>query len=499
MHLITHFEEIKKNIDVRANLSNLRKLVKEERNKQEFNKLVKDRTIIYNCLKNEDPKTRKNAALLIGDMQWQDGASCIFDTYKSETTLFVKCSYLVALEKIDASGFLPELKERLAQLRAFDENDDNFKHYQDEMREINKIIIKYEGISKHTFSITKVDGQVPELDLLLITNRLHREVVRRQIKNGSAKLHPLGVLVRTRDITSVYKLRTYRELLFPIVTNGMISSEPKEAAKSIWESNLKDLLILLHKEDTPFYYRVQCKNAMALDERSAFTKKFTSELDRLSEGFLINSASDYEIEIRLIANKEGKYLVALKLFTLKDKRFLYRKNAISASIHPSVAALIVELSKPYLKEDAQVMDPFCGVGTMMIERDNLCHAREMYGTDIFGDAIEMARENTLLAGKRINYIHRDFFDFRHDYKFDEIITNMPIRGKKSKDEMDNLYASFFDKAQEILSDDGIIIMYTNEMAFVKKQLRLHKNIQLLQETLMQKKSEFYLIILGYKR
>ena len=195
MHLITHFEEIKKNIDVRANLSNLRKLVKEERNKQEFNKLVKDRTIIYNCLKNEDPKTRKNAALLIGDMQWQDGASCIFDTYKSETTLFVKCSYLVALEKIDASGFLPELKERLAQLRAFDENDDNFKHYQDEMREINKIIIKYEGISKHTFSITKVDGQVPELDLLLITNRLHREVVRRQIKNGSAKLHPLFVFV----------------------------------------------------------------------------------------------------------------------------------------------------------------------------------------------------------------------------------------------------------------------------------------------------------------
>ena len=66
---------------------------------------------------------------------------------------------------------------------------------------------------------------------------------------------------------------------------------------------------------------------------------------------------------------------------------------------------------------------------MLIERDRLVPAREMYGIDIFGEAIVKARENTQAAGTRVWYINRDFFDFTHDYKFDEIITDMPPRGK----------------------------------------------------------------------
>lgn len=75
---------------------------------------------------------------------------------------------------------------------------------------------------------------------------------------------------------------------------------------------------------------------------------------------------------------------------------------------------------------------------------------------------------------------------------------MPVRGKKSKEEMNQLYAKFFDKANEILTPDGVIIMYTNEMGLVKKYLRLHKEFSLLQETCMQTKTEFYLLILGKK-
>ena len=123
-------------------------------------------------------------------------------------------------------------------------------------------------------------------------------------------------------------------------------------------------------------------------------------------------------------------------------------------------------------------------------------AREQYGTDTFGEAIEKARENASLAGEKINFIHRDFFDFKHEYKFDEIVTNMPVRGKKTKEEMDRLYELFFTKAASILSEKGIIIMYTNEVGFVKKQLRLQKKYHLLKETLMQKKGEFYLLIIG---
>ncbi len=40
-------------------------------------------------------------------------------------------------------------------------------------------------------------------------------------------------------------------------------------------------------------------------------------------------------------------------------------------------------------------------------------------------------KNTAAAGQIIHYINRDFFDFKHEYLFDEIITNMPFKiGRK---------------------------------------------------------------------
>jgi 23S rRNA G2445 N2-methylase RlmL len=190
---------------------------------------------------------------------------------------------------------------------------------------------------------------------------------------------------------------------------------------------------------------------------------------------------------------------ALKCHRMPDERFCYRKNVIATSIHPSTAALIMELSAPYLKENAQIMDPFCGVGTMLIERNQRVAAREMYATDIYGDAITFGRENARLAGTRIQFIHRDFFDFKHDYLFEEIITNMPVRGKKTKEEMERLYERFFSKALEITTREAVIIMYCNEAGFVKKQLRLHKELHLLQETAMQSKGDYSLFIIGVLR
>ena len=95
-------------------------------------------------------------------------------------------------------------------------------------------------------------------------------------------------------------------------------------------------------------------------------------------------------------------------------------------------------------------------------------------------------------------MHRDFFDFKHNYPFDEIITNMPVKGKKTKEEMDAFYDSFFEKARTLLKKDGVIIMYTNEVSFVKKQLRLKKEYRLLQEFCVRKKEQFYLFIIGMK-
>ena len=63
--------------------------------------------------------------------------------------------------------------------------------------------------------------------------------------------------------------------------------------------------------------------------------------------------------------------------------------------------------------------------------------------------------------------------------------------------MDDFYRDFFEKSKEILAKEAVIIMYTNEIGFVKKQLRLQKNYRILQETCMQPKTDFNLVIIQY--
>lgn len=488
----TIIEELKENKSVRTNLSTIRQQIKEPEIKDVFLcELDGEESLVIDFLKHEDAKTRKNAALLLGDLGI-DAVEDIYHAYEIEETRFIKSSYLTALSKMNVVSKLPELRDELEELLTVEPTEENRKHLTEEIRELRKILIQYEGITKHTF----VYPSEP-IEVILLCNRNHREVVRRAV-GEDAKVHPLGVSVRTSALRDIERIRTYRGVVFPIHTKILVSDNPDEAASLLWESDLYQILTMLHKEDGPFYYRIDCGSAMSLEKKSEFGKKFGARLEQLSNGQMINSTSDYEIELRLIANKEGMFFPCLRLKTWKDKRFLYRKNAISASINPSTAALLVELAQPYMKENAQILDPFCGVGTMLIERNKKVAAREIYGIDVFGEAIEKARENAILAKCRINYIHRDFFDFKHAYLFDEIITNMPMRGKKTKEEMDLLYRNFFDKAQEVLAEKGIIIMYTNEIGLVKKQLRVNKKFALLQETNIQAKNDFYLLVIGIK-
>lgn len=487
-------KELEKRENIRTNLSTLRQQVKSEDVKQQvLQKMDVLGELLLEFLHHEDAKTRKNAALLLGDLAYEPAVEALYRAYVEEKTLFVRASYLQALAVLDVTEKLPDLRDALQQLLEMEVETENKKHIDEEIRALRKIIVQNEGISHHTMDI-----KGKKVSVILLTNRIQRETIRRTIEDGVATLHPLGVHVETEHLEKLLQLRTYRDMVFPLQMEGFLSTDAVKAAEGIIKGNIVELLDSLHKEDGEYYFRIEVKSVMDLEERSTFTKKLASELERLSKGRLVNSTSDYEVEIRLIANKEGLFFPCLKLSTIKSKRFAYRKNAIAASIHPSTAALIMELSKDYLKENAQIMDPFCGVGTMLIERNKKVPAREMYGTDIFGEAIAFARENTEIAGEKINYIHRDFFDFKHEYMFDEIVTNMPLRGKKTKQEMDEFYGNFFEKAKEILVKDAIIVMYTNEIGFVKKWLRLQKDYSLLQETVMQPKNDFYLLIMKYK-
>ena len=448
--------------------------------------------VFLKLLEHEDAKVRKNAALVLGALQAQETVPALYEAYRKEAQRFVKSDYLTALSQMNYESLLPELEERLGKLEAYQPEENEEKHIREEMAVLRRMVSAKRVRKRHVFC-----GYREAYEVILTTGKLHQEVTERQIKKGKALRMKSGVRVQTSDIRELLEIPTYRELLF-LLDVRTLQPQPEQAAEALAESNLMPLLKKAHGTAEACQFRLGIHGRMPLDKRSEFAKKLAFFLEKKTAYQLENSTSDYEIEIRLMEKSDGTFLPLIKLFTLPDERFSYRKNTVAASIRPEQAAVIAALAEPYMKDQAQILDCFCGVGTMLLERNRVCPARVMYGIDIFGRAVSGARENTELAGQNIYYINRDFFQFSHEYPFDEIITNMPDRGQKTKEEQDVFYGKFFEKAAEVLTERGRIIMYSNEKGFVKKQLRIRKDFTMLQEYSMDEKDTYYLFVMEKK-
>lgn len=484
-------------VDVRQSLSSLRQELKDEILCSELAaEVANDPALIdllSGLLSSDDAKTRKNVALLMGDLAIQDFCEPLFNAYEAETTMFVKSSYLNALKFLNYFAYMHNFKSRLEELSGIELTPENKKHTEEEMRALSELIVEMDGISKHEFS-----GWNKRFECILLTNRLHADITAEQVNNipdSTAEVFNAGVIVNTKRISEVLALRTYTEILFVVPGMKSCEADPVSAASVIASSTLYDFMIDIHDGTEPFYFRTEIRSGMPLDKKSKFAKKFSSELERLSNRNLLNSPSNYEFEIRMIENKAGTFNLLVKLNTIPDQRFDYRQGFTATSIKPSAAALLVELAKDYMIDDAKVLDPFCGVGTMLIERQKVMRANTSYGLDIFSDAIDKARTNTEAAGQIIHYINRDFFDFKHEYLFDEIFTNMPFAiGHKSKEEIREIYQHFFETVSNFLTHDGTIIMYSHDRDYVKEFTKRY-DFRIIKEFEIIKKDETYLFVI----
>ncbi len=489
------FEQIRQQEDVRAALSALRAAIKEEANYRYAAELMEDGEVLEPLLASEDAKVRKNAAALIGDLEITELAEALFLAYQKEETLFVRATLLQALEKTNAYPYLERLQEHYEVLCATEAEEQEKKHIREELHALERILRREGKYVHHTFT-----GWKQKLTILLTTNPKYSRLTAEKLHAYRKGLTSLGVKAVVDNLSEVVQIRTFRELLFPIRLKSELSLEDGWTAfgEALAASKLLTLLECCHKEPAPFYFRIDMKGGISLEERSRYIKRAAAVIEENSGRKLLNSPDEYEFEIRLFFDKEKKIHVFLKMYTIPMERFSYRQETIAASIQPSAAAMLMELAKPYLKERAQILDPCCGVGTMLIERNKLVLARENYGIDIFGEAVEKARINAARAGMRINFIHRDYMDFKHEYLFDELIANLPVRGKKTKEEQDLFYRRFFDKSEEILAPGGVMILYSNENGFIKKQLRLHPGYKLYQEYKISEKEQFNLYIIGVR-
>lgn len=515
------WNQILENTDTRQNLSKLRENIKEHKNKEICRKLVlENELILESLLESDDAKTRKNAALLIGDLQLSSMQMDLWRAYEKEETLFVRSSYLIAMQKMDMTAFLKPVKAKMQSMSEMEVEENNQKHIREEMQELNKLVISIEGIKKHRFI-----GWQKESEIILLANRRHLETVLMEIKQlpdivtSDAKLMNAGIRLKTAALDQLMEVRTWQEILFLVPGMKTCEKDPVKAAQQVASSKIVEFLEERHKGEVPFYFRVEVrmqtvfdgKNSRkkeidktnskseqekcALEEKQKFIKKFVAVLEETSQRKLINSTSDYEVEFRLVENKDGKFNVMVKLYTMEDRRFDYRKEVVASSIRPVNAALLVQLAKEYLMEGARVLDPFCGVGTMLIERQKKVPADTSYGLDIYEEAIEKARRNTENAGQLIHYVNRDCFTFTHEYLFDEIFTNMPfVQGRKTQLEIYELYEKFFETAGKLVRTGGIVVVYTHDKTYVDK-LSLKTRFEILKKCQINVKEDTWLYVL----
>lgn len=488
------FDKIKAGQDIRQNLIQLKAELKEDHNKSALLYYMgQDIRLLEQLLCHEDPKVRKNTALIIGELKLENLLDKLYEAYENETQLFIKSSYLTAISNFDYSSFKAKLNGRIELLSNNKAQESDKKHINEELLVLSKMIIQLEGVKKHKFT-----GYNLPMGAVLLTNRNYNNLTLEQVTTDKAKLFNAGVMLQTDNWNKILPIRTYSEVLFYLSDLKTCSNDYKLAAKEISDSSLLQFLKDSHEGEYPFYFRIELKSKMELDKKSAFTKRLGMEIEGLSGRKLINTTSNYEIELRLIENKEGTFNLLIKFYTIQDERFQYRKKAVAASIQPQNAALIMALVKEYLSEDAQVLDPFCGVGTMLAERKLAHPAKTMYGLDIYSTAIEYAKENLGRDFGTVFFINRDFFDFTHAHMFDEIITNMPrVMGHKEEEEIHTLYRRFFVKAKEHLNKEGTVILYSHNKEFVKKYSSFN-GFKTIQEFEISKKEEAYVFVLKLK-
>ena len=553
--LILKFDSLITSDNPRTLLSQIRQLLKDcpgaLKDEDVFYSYATVEPIILVCLTHEDAKTRKNAALVLqtiaeeygmdifGDDQVDDAAasdeaptasdlpsaevaSYLYAAYKAEETMFVRSAYLEALKCFDCEPYRAELMERLTFLKEESWAEGDLKHVREERHAIESLFEASASEMKSEFK-----GLDREMGILLVIDEAVREAAQTELGAG-ARVVPGGVRLTTSSWKKVQSCRLYKEALFPVplrkgsqitISNmGSLVADSKlipmvdellkaagdstqtgsagENAVSVGNAAENTGSVVSVGENAgarehPF--RMEIRSSSDEDRSGAALKRAAAELEEASKGRLRNSKTAYEFTLVLMAKRDGSLSPYIKLPDSTDHRFDYRKNSEATSMSAVMAAEAVQMIRPYLKDGAQVIDPFAGVGTLLIERAKAVPHGDLYATDIYGHAVIGGRENAELAGVNISYINRDFFDFKHDYPFDEVITEFPDLFNKEAEEKEEFFRNFFRSAMEVTADKAMLFLISAEDKAMHKHIRLNPELRIVSEIEFRGHEKIYVI------
>ena len=149
-------------------------------------------------------------------MESEDVLPWLYEAYEKEKQLFVRESYLKAMEKLNFSQMLPKLKKRQKTLQEelLYAADEGKKHLQKEAAVLSRMILKYEKPKHHTFCGEKTE------DVILLCNRNNRQITARQIQTGEVSMLAGGVRIQGADLQEIAKIEPGRSSYFRFTESG---------------------------------------------------------------------------------------------------------------------------------------------------------------------------------------------------------------------------------------------------------------------------------------
>ncbi|MDE6954136.1 MAG: methyltransferase domain-containing protein [Erysipelotrichales bacterium] len=476
---------IMNNINVRESLISLKRIIENEPSLS-LNIDLKEQLILL--LDHEDPKVRKNTAIILG--YFQNTAALLLKAYYKEKTEYVKEAYLKGMSLQNCRKYLTDLKK--IQTSLMHQESVSSKHIQAQLKVLNPLIL---STYQHKKKMIKLKHE--PVDVILTTLPYYQFVAFEYVLANKYKPVSQGVLVRSDSLYDLQTIRVYKDMIIPL---GLSYLEPKIEAieEGLKRWHLIDILSKLYDEGDIFYYRVV--DGMR-EKNSQLVKQVSQKIFELYPHQLLNSSENYDIEIILKEVRKGTVNLYLKLSHLKNPRFIYRKNVIATSMQPYVAATLVQLAKPYMKDYGKVLDPFAGTGTLLIEKNMVIPSRFAMGVDVYSDGIEMAKKNAKFANQTIHFVHKDALRFSTSELFDEILTDMPTLAQvKDAEHLRELYDRFFTRIPHLIKPGGYIFLYTSEISLIRKNLRLQEGYLSLEEhyDIPRGKNMFYFFIIKVK-
>lgn len=442
----------------------LSRAAKSKRPRAQINALLDktDRTVLHNALTSNDPKLRKNAAKLMGALMDEHDAEPLISALSCETTLFVIPSLILALGSLAENS--PAACDALLSFTPPESEPEQARLIRDIEESLAKARSKFIKRESHSFSGFDSEHTIELLYPEGLGAGLMYEL------GTAAGITPVSrskssVLVSASDYAALFRMRSFTEALFPVLTaSGELTRQTldyKELANDA-RKMLCDLM-RFHSGEPPYAYRIE--NRLPRADRKAAARAFSEVLD--ADGMFQNATTGYELELR-ISGDEACHTLYVKLFTFPDTRFSYRLSDVPASINPATAAALLGSARDamHYTEGARVLDITCGSGTLLIERERLCGAgrpSELLGLDISRRAIDAAETNAKAADSRAHFLHTDCLKYsvKPNERYHEVIANLPFGNRVGNHENNRtLYEGIARKLPEWLLPNGTALLYT---------------------------------------